>query len=257
MHRIRRLTLLVILALPAAPIGQSHGLPAPESVFSFRPGADYKLATYDQSISYFKKLAAATKSMTLIDAGRTSQGRTMYCALISTPENLAKIDRYREIARQLAHPEGLTDAQARQLAREGKAFVHLDGGLHSTEVAGGQETPQLAYDLVARSNEPQIKTILDNVVVMLWPTINPDGQQMVAEWYMKNVGTPYELSALPRLYQEYVGHDNNRDAYMLNMVESRVLEHMWRQWEPQIIYVHHQSGPFPTRIWLPPFSEPV
>ena len=92
---------------------------------------------------------------------------------------------------------------------------------------------------------------------MLWPTINPDGQQIVAEWYMKNVGTPYELSGVPRLYQEYVGHDNNRDAYMLNMIESRVIEHTWRQWEPQIIYVHHQSGPFPTRIWLPPFSEPV
>jgi len=92
---------------------------------------------------------------------------------------------------------------------------------------------------------------------MLWPTINPDGQQMVAEWYMKNVGTPYEQSAPPFLYQEYVGHDNNRDAYMLNMIESRVIEHAWRQWEPQIIYVHHQSGPFPTRIWLPPFSEPV
>src|SRR6266542_1556268 len=99
--------------------------------------------------------------------------------------------------------------------------------------------------------------MLENVVLMLWPTINPDGQQMVAEWYMKNVGTPYELSGLPRLYQEYVGHDNNRDAYMLNMVESRVMEHTWRQWEPQIVYVHHQSGPFPTRIWLPPFSEPV
>jgi hypothetical protein len=95
------------------------------------------------------------------------------------------------------------------------------------------------------------------VVLMLWPTINPDGQQMVAEWYMKNVGTLYEQSAPPLLYQEYVGHDNNRDAYMLNMIESRVMEHAWRQWEPQIIYVHHQSGPFPTRIWLPPFSEPV
>ncbi|HEV2983625.1 MAG TPA: hypothetical protein VGX46_04515, partial [Vicinamibacterales bacterium] len=109
----------------------------------------------------------------------------------------------------------------------------------------------------SRAYEPDTKAILENVVLMLWPTINPDGQQMVAEWYMKNVGTPYELSGLPRLYQEYVGHDNNRDGYMLNMVESRVLEHMWRQWEPQIIYVHHQSGPFPTRIWLPPFSEPV
>ena len=106
-------------------------------------------------------------------------------------------------------------------------------------------------------NEPATKAMLENVILMLWPTINPDGQQMVAEWYMKNVGTPYELSGLPRLYQEYVGHDNNRDAYMLNMIESRVIEHTWRQWEPQIVYVHHQAGPFPTRIWLPPFSEPV
>ena len=192
--------------------------------------------------------------MKLVEAGKTSQGRTMYFALISTPENLAKIDRYREIARRLAHPQGLTDAEARKLAPDGKAFVHIDGGLHATEVAGRPQTPLLAYDLVSRANDPDIKAILDNVVVMLWPTINPDGQQMVAEWYMKNVGTPYELSGLPRLYQEYVGHDNNRDAYMLNMIESRVLEHTWRQWEPQIIYVHHQSAPFPTRIWLPPFS---
>src|SRR5262249_1001906 len=157
----------------------------------------------------------------------------------------------------LAHPQGLTGAEARRLAREGRAFVHIDGGLHSTEVAGWSHTPQLLYDLVNRASDPDIKPILDNVVLMLWPTINPDGQQMVAEWYMHNVGTPYELSGMPRLYQEYVGHDNNRDAYMLNMIESRVLEHTWRQWEPQIIYVHHQSGPFPTRIWLPPFSEPV
>jgi hypothetical protein len=181
----------------------------------------------------------------------------MYFALVSSPDNLAKIDRYRDIARRLAHPRGLTESDARQLARDGKAFVHIDGGLHSTEVAGPQHTPLLLYDIVSRANDADMKAILDNVVVMLWPTINPDGQQMVAEWYMKNVGTPYELSGLPRLYQEYVGHDNNRDAYMLNMVESRVMEHAWRQWEPHIIYVHHQSGPFPTRIWLPPFSEPV
>ncbi|HEY7057226.1 MAG TPA: M14 family metallopeptidase, partial [Vicinamibacterales bacterium] len=135
--------------------------------------------------------------------------------------------------------------------------MHIDGGLHSTEVAGAQQTPLLAFDLISKAAEPQTKAILDNVILMLWPTINPDGQQMVAEWYMKNVGTPYELSGLPELYQAYVGHDNNRDAYMLNMIESRVIEHTWRQWEPQIIYVHHQSGPFPTRIWLPPFSEPV
>jgi hypothetical protein len=241
--------------VPVALLG--NGIPTPEAVFGFRPGADYKLATYDQSVDYFKRVAASSKHVKLVEAGTTSQGRAMYFALVSSPDNLGKLDRYREIARRLAHPQGLSDAEARRLARDGKAFVHIDGGLHSTEVAGPQHTPQLLYDLVTRANDPDVKAILDNVVLMLWPTINPDGQQMVSEWYMRNVGTPYELSGLPRLYQEYVGHDNNRDAYMLNMVESRVLEHTWRQWEPQIIYVHHQSGPFPTRIWLPPFSEPV
>src|SRR5437867_3620144 len=251
-----RVLLVVLLAMPLA-LRAAAGLPTPESVLGFRPGADYKLATYDQSVDYFKKLAATTKQMKIVEAGKTSQGRAMYFALVSSPNNLSKIDRYREIARRLAHPQGLSEADARQLARDGKAFVHIDGGLHATEVAGPQHTPQLLYDLVSRANDADIKPILNNVVVMLWPTINPDGQQMVAEWYMQNVGTPYELSGLPRLYQAYVGHDNNRDAYMLNMIESRVLEHTWRQWEPQIIYVHHQSGPFPTRIWLPPFSEPV
>ena len=248
--------LLLLLAAPVALTGAER-VPLPESVLGFRPGADYKLATYDQSIDYFKKVAAGSKYVKLVEAGKTSQGRPMYFALVSSPGNLGKLDKYREIARRLAHPLGLTDADAKKLARDGKAFVHIDGGLHSTEVAGWSHTPQLLYDLVSRATDPDVKAMLANVVVMLWPTINPDGQQMVAEWYMKNVGTPYELSGLPRLYQEYVGHDNNRDAYMLNMIESRVLEHTWRQWEPQIIYVHHQSGPFPTRIWLPPFSEPV
>lgn len=232
-------------------------VPTPQSVLGFKPGDDNKLATYEQSIAYFKALAASNKSLKLMEAGRTTQGRTVYFALISDPKNLAKIDRYREIARRLAHPEGLSDAEARLLAREGKAFVHIDGGCHATEVAGPQMTPQLAYDLLSRTGDPQVQEILKNDILILFPTMNPDGQQMVGEWNLKNVGTPYEQSGLPRLYQEYVGHDNNRDGYMLNMIESRLLEHFWRQWEPQIIYVHHQTAPFPARIWLPPFSEPV
>jgi hypothetical protein len=249
--------LVAALIVGARPAAQSSTLPAPAASFGFEPGSDYKLATYDQSIEYFKKLDAASKYLRLVEAGKTSQGRTMYFALISSPENLAHIDRYREIALRLAHPAGLTETDARRLAVEGKAFVHIDGGLHANEVAGPQHTPLLAYDLLARADRPESKAILEQVVLMLWPTINPDGQQLVADWYMKNVGTPYEQSELPVLYQDYVGHDNNRDAYMLNMIESRVMEHAWRQWEPQIVYVHHQSGPFPTRIWLPPFSEPV
>jgi hypothetical protein len=248
---------LLICFSIAAPQAQNRSIPPPESVFGFSAGADYKLATYDQSIAYFKKLAAASRHIRLVDAGKTSQGRTMYFALISAPRNLANLDRHREIWQRLAHPHGLTDADAQRLAADGKALVHIDGGLHATEVAGPQHTPLLAYDLLSKADEPETKAMLENVVLMLWPTINPDGQQMVAEWYMKNVGTPYELSGLPQLYQEYVGHDNNRDAYMLNMIESRAIEHAWRQWEPQVVYVHHQVGPFPTRIWLPPFSEPV
>ncbi|MBW8866890.1 MAG: hypothetical protein JF610_06070 [Acidobacteria bacterium] len=250
-----RVALLLFLIVPA--LLAANGVPTPESVFGFVPGADYKLATYDQSLDYFRKIAGSSKLVKLVQAGTTTQGRPMLFALVSSSDNLAHLDRYREIARRLAHPQGLSDAEAHKLAREGKAFVHIDGGLHSTEVAGWSHTPQLLFDLVNRAGDPDVKAMLENVVLMLWPTINPDGQQMVAEWYMHNVGTPYELSGLPRLYQEYVGHDNNRDGYMLNMIESRVLEHTWRQWEPQIIYVHHQSGPFPTRIWLPPFSEPV
>jgi hypothetical protein len=224
-------------------------------VVGFAPGAESKLATYDQTVDYFKKLDAASDQMMMVEAGTSTQGRTYYFALISSKDNLKKIDRHREIARRLARPDGLTEAQALALAREGKPIVHIDGGLHSTEVAGPQHTLLLAHDLLAKQNDPQIARILDNVVLMLWPTINPDGHQMVADWYMKNAGTPNET--LPRLYQEYVGHDNNRDAYMLNMIESRLVEHAWRQWEPQVIYVHHQSSPFPTRIWLPPFAEPI
>jgi hypothetical protein len=232
-------------------------VPKPESTFGFKPGDDYKLANYDQTIEYLGKLAEASKYIRMMEAGKTTLGRKVYYAIISDPKNLAKIDRYREIAQRLAHPQGLTDEEAHKLAREGKAFVHLDSGCHASEVAGAQMMPKLAYDLIDNADAPDIKEILDNDIVFLWPTMNPDGQQLVADWFMKNVGTPYEGSSLPRLYQEYVGHDNNRDAYMLNMIESRLMEHFWRQWEPNIIYVFHQSAPAPSRIWLPPFSEPV
>jgi hypothetical protein len=257
MRKMAMLFLLLVHFANAVVISGAGNIPTPESVFGFKPGADYKLATYEQSIEYFKKLAAATPYISLMEVGRTTQGRPFTIAFISNPKNLAAMDRFREIAQRLAHPIGLSDEEAQKLAQEGKAIVNLDGGLHATEVAGMQQTPKLAYDLINQADDPKIKGILDNVIVMLMPTSNPDGQTMVAEWYMKNVGTPYELSSPPRLYQEYVGHDNNRDAYMLNMIESRVIEHALRQWEPQIIYVQHQTAPFPTRIWAPPFSEPI
>jgi len=257
-YRTLRLgALAVALATPLLPAtAQQAALPTPESVLGYPVGADFKLADYDESIRYFQRLAGASNRIKLVDVGRTSNGKPWTLAFISSSENLANLEHLRDIAQQLAHPAALTDAQARALARDGKAFVDISGGLHASEVAGAQHTIQLAYDLLSR-NDAKTRAILDNTVLMLWPSLNPDGQDIVAHWYRKNVGTPFEVSPLDELYQKYIGHDNNRDAYMLNVVESRVVARTWRHWEPQIIYVQHQTAPFPTRIWLPPFAEPI
>jgi len=231
-------------------------IPTPESVLGFVPGADFHLATYEQSIDYFRRLDAASDRITMVQIGETSQGRAWWIALISTPENLAQVERFRGIADDLAHPAGLTDDAAHRLAATGKAIVDISGGLHASEAAGAQHTIQLGYELVA-AEDARTAAIRENVITVLWPSLNPDGQTMIAEWYMSNVGTQFEVASMPWLYQKYIGHDNNRDAYMLNMVESRVLARVWQEWDPQIIYVHHQTAPFPTRIWLPPFAEPI
>ncbi|MBI2408013.1 MAG: hypothetical protein HYV19_06915 [Gemmatimonadetes bacterium] len=254
--RLLRAALTLLLSIPAASRAQSPAVPTPESVFGFSVGADFKLIDYEQSVAYFQRLAAVSNRIKLFDVGKTSGGKAWTLAVISSPENLARLDRLRDIAQQLAHPAGLSDAQARALTREGRAFVDISGGLHASEIAGSQHTIQLAFDLLSRNDE-KTRAILDNTVLLLWPSLNPDGQDIVVNWYRKNVGTPYEVSQLDTLYQKYIGHDNNRDAYMLNVVESRVVARTWRQWEPQIIYVHHQTAPFPTRIWLPPFAEPI
>jgi len=233
-------------------------LPAPESVLGYKPGADYHLTRYTESLAYFQKLAAASDKIRLEKAGKTSEGQDWYIAIISSAENLKNIDRYREIGRRVALVQDLNDESARKLAREGKVIVHLDGGLHSTECAGQEHTIQLAYDLVSNTNDSQIKFILDNVITVLWFSLNPDGQNMVADWYRRNLGTPYEVSPMPWLYQKYVGHDNNRDGYMNNMIESQVVTRVSvEQWFPMVYYNHHQTAPFPARIWIPPFAEPI
>jgi len=253
---LRRLGIAALLALAAAPL-RAQSIPSPESVLGHRVGDDFYLATYEESIAYFQRLDAATDRLRLEVVGETSFGRPVYLALISSAQNLAALDRYRGIAQRLAHPAGLDDAEAHRLAREGRAIVWIDGGLHATEVAHAQHTIQLAYDLVTGDADPEIAAILDNVILMLWPSINPDGQTMVVDWYRSNLGTPWETAPTPFLYQKYIGHDNNRDGYMINQIESRYVTRVAREWEPQILYNHHQSAPFPTRIWIPPFAEPI
>jgi hypothetical protein len=257
---MRRIVAVVAFAGALAPAvavsqGRAPAIPTPESSFGFKVGADSQLFDYDQSIAYFRKLAAASNRVKLIEVGKTSFGKAWTVALISSPQNLARLDHYKQINQRIAHPEGLTDSSARALAREGKIFVDISGGLHASEIAGSQHTPQFAYDLLSRAAEPEIKEILDNTVLILWPSINPDGQDIVVKWCRdqyagRNTGGM-------ELYQKYIGHDNNRDSYMLNVVESRVIQKVWREWEPDIIYVHHQSSPEPTRMWIPPFADPV
>src|SRR4030095_5083372 len=245
--------LCIVFSFAAA----AQTVPTPESVLGHKPGDDFYLANYNESRDYFRRLAASSNRIKLITVGKTTRGLDWEIALISSPRNLAQLDKYKDISRRLAQGRGLSDQDARTLAREGKAIVHLDGGLHSTEVAGAQHTIQLAYKLIATQGDPEIDAILDNVIVMLWPTLNPDGQNQVVAWYRKNLGTPYEVSPLPDLYQEYVGHDNNRDGYMNNMLESQEVTRAELEWNPVVFYCHHQTAPFPTRIFIPPFTEPI
>jgi hypothetical protein len=248
---------LLLLAAALLPRCPAQTVPSPESVLGHKPGDDFYLANYQESRDYFRRLAAASNRIKLITVGKTTRGLDWEIAIISSPANLAALDRNKQISQRLARVRGLDDAAAHALAREGKAIVHIDGGLHSTEVAGAQQSILLAYKLVSTQGDPDIDAILDNVILMLWPTLNPDGQEEVVSWYRKNLGTPFEVSPLPDLYQEYVGHDNNRDGYMNNMLESRNVTRTELEWDPVIFYCHHQTAPFPTRIFIPPFTEPI
>jgi hypothetical protein len=242
---------LVLVAMAARAGAQ---VPSPESVFGFAVATEGRLIDYDESIAYFRQLEQATDRVRVLEVGRTSFGRPWFVALISSAQNLADLERLKAINQRLAHPAGLTDAEALALAREGRAFVDISGGLHASEIAGAQHTPQLAYELLT-AESAAAQEILDNTVLFLWPTINPDGQDIVVEWCRAREAG--QDPAPMELYQKYIGHDNNRDSYMLNVIESRVIQRVWREWEPHIIYVHHQSSPEPTRIWLPPFADPV
>ncbi len=262
MHK-SRWTRLPLIGLPlvlaaSAVAAQAAAPPSPEQVFGFRPGADYKLADYPMIANYFRTLAAAApERIKVVEIGKTAEGQTQIMAILSSPENLKRLERYREISRRLALARGLTEEQARALAAEGRAIVWIDSGLHASEVAHGQHAPELAYRVVTDESE-ETRFIRDQVVLLQVPVMNPDGLNLVAAWYRKNVGTPYELAEMPWLYHKYVGHDNNRDWYMMTQPETRnVARLLYHEWFPQIVYNHHQSGSLSPRIVVPPYDDPM
>lgn len=255
--RFRALALAVACLMFGAPVHAQPRIPEPKDLFGFVPGTDYKLASHAQLVEYFHQLAASSDRIIVEEIGKSTLGKPMILALISSEENLQNRERYREIARRLALARGVSEADARALAQEGKAIIWIDGGLHATEVAHAQHTPELAWWLVT-SEEDEARRIRDNAILLLMPNMNPDGLDIVRDWYYRNLGTPFEITGTPTLYHHYIGHDNNRDWYMFTQVESQaVARQLYHTWFPQIVYNHHQSSPFPGRIWGPPMKDPV
>jgi hypothetical protein len=259
MIRLKSLLFLVAAAsLGTAPQkAPAKAVPSPAQVIGFAPGTDRKLADFGQITAYFKALAAASPRVKLFAIGKSTEGREMILAAISSEDNLRKLARYKDIARQLSDSRGLTDEQARTLAREGKAIVWIDFGLHATEVGHAQVSAEVAH-LVATSETAEMKRIRDDAIFVTVPVMNPDGLDIVANWYRAQVGTPFEGTNPPVLYQKYAGHDNNRDWYMQNLTETRVItEQLYHEWFPQVLYNQHQSGLTSPRIWTPPMDDPV
>ncbi len=236
---------------------QNTAVPTPISVLDHNPGDDYYLANYEEELQYFHALAAHSDRIRMFTVGKTTEGRNIEVAVISSPENLARLDEWKADTKRLSMADGLDDASAKALAQKARVIIHIDGGLHANEVAGPQHSMVLAYKLLSSQGDPDVDRILNNVVLLLYPTLNPDGQDMVVSWYRKHVGTQYEVSPMPWLFQDYVGHDNNRDGYMLNMKESQVVAKTELEYSPAVFYCQHQTAPFPARIWIPPFSDPI
>lgn len=246
----------VILAFGALGGAIAADITPPEKAFAQPIGSDYFLADYTAYEAYLKTLAAQSDRIKLVDIGKTEEGRTQWMAVVSSPANLAKLDRLKEISRKLAKAEGVSREEAAKLAAEGKAVVWIDAGLHATETITSQGQIQVLYRMLT-AKDPETLRLLDDCVI-LFAHDNPDGMELVSDWYMRNQDPKKrEFNSLPRLYQKYVGHDNNRDSFMSAMAETtNVNKQLFREWYPQIVYNQHQTGPNGMVVFVPPFRDP-
>ena len=251
-------TALMFSAVAALPLAaQQQRLTSPESFFGHQIGADYVLPNYSKFHEYWIRLANESDRMELDTIGLTAEGRPQVMAIISSPENLRNKERYRQIAERLARAEGVTAAQARQLAQEGKGIVWIDGGLHATEVLGAQQLIETSWQLVSGDDAETQRFRNDLIIVMVHA--NPDGMELVSDWYMRNPDPRRRsYNNIPRLYQKYIGHDNNRDFYLAAQPETENLNRvLYTEWYPQVMYNHHQTGPAGTVMFAPPFRDPM
>jgi hypothetical protein len=257
MKSLTRITMLfVCLTIAGQQSYSQSGVTTPKDYFGINIGENYNLITYTQMIAYWKVLAGESPRMILEDIGTTAEGRTQTMAIITSPENHKNLDKYKEISARLALAKNLTDDEANELAKTGKAVVWIDGGLHATEVVGSHQLMEMVYQMVSKEDDETVRW-LDDIILLAVPA-NPDGLELVASWYMrKDVPEERSTSGLPRLYQKYIGHDNNRDSYMATQPETENMARiMYREWFPQLMYNHHQSGPSDIIVFVPPFRDP-
>jgi hypothetical protein len=243
-------TVLVLLALVGSasltPAAQAQSqVTSPEKFFGFQLGSDRKIARWDKIVEYFQLLEKEDGGkLKVVNMGPSTMGNPFLLVILSSANNLARLERLRQVNTMLSDPRGLAVEEIKKLVGEGRAVICQSMSLHATEIGGTQMAPELAYDLLSRKDE-ETQRILDNVVFLMAPSFNPDGQIMVTDWYRKTLGTEYEGTNLPWLYHKYAGHDNNRDAFQTNLVESQYMAKiMFRDWNPQAYLDHHHMGSY-------------
>ena len=254
--------ILVIASFSATSFAQRSGpqspvIPSPKSVLGFTPGDDRTIAGWSQITDYFERLDRASDRVLVQTLGQSTLKRPLIVAFISARENILALPKYKEIQQQLADPRKVTqELQRDRLFANGKTVVAISCSIHSTEIVASQMSMQLAYEL-ATAQDPQTREILQNTILLLIPSPNPDGIDIVANWYRKTLGTPYEGREPPELYHHYAGHDDNRDWFMLNLKETQLITRLlWHDWFPQIVYDVHQQGSNGSRFFIPPFYDP-
>ena len=257
MKLIRAHSLFLFTALLAsAPLARAADIPTPESVLGFKVGAERKLADWAQIVDYFRKLDAAAGRVKIDGEGKTTLGKPFLAVVITSEKNMANLEAIRQANLRLSDPRGLSDEEAAKLIATGKTIIAHNHGIHATEVAAPQTSMELAY-LLATSQDPRILDILDKTVIIMLPGHNPDGTQMVVDWYKKSLGTEWEGEEVPFLYHHYNGHDNNRDWYMFTQAESQATATLlYDRWKPQIVHDLHQMGSNAARIFAPPYVDP-